>query len=374
MVEPQLPKLMTWVRFPSPAPKPGPPTLNRPQQFSTALLAWYDRSGRKDLPWHQDRDPYRIWVSEIMLQQTQVSTVIPYFQRFIERFPNIAALADAPLDEVLHLWTGLGYYARARNLHRAAPQIMAAFGGTFPRQLDQVCSLPGVGRSTAGAILAFAFNQRHPILDGNVKRVLARLHRVSGWPGQREVEKELWQLADRYTPQQRVADYTQAIMDLGATLCRRRKPLCGECPVAPYCAALAQGDAEAFPQRKPKTEKPTRYTYFVMVQHQGQVLLEQRPPSGVWGGLWVFPQTMESAAIAEEMQQRFGLQIELEAAWPTFRHSFTHFHLEITPMPARLRGSADRVMENTGLVWYKPNSPDARGLAAPVKQLLARMR
>lgn len=342
--------------------------------FSRQVLAWYDRYGRRDLPWHRGRDPYRIWVSEIMLQQTQVNTVIPYYGRFMQALPTIAALARASMDQVLHLWTGLGYYARARNLQQAARRIMDQHHGAFPSTMAEVRALPGIGPSTAGAILAFAFDQRHPILDGNVKRVLTRVHRLPGWPGNRSVELELWELADRHTPSTRVADYTQAIMDLGATVCRRRRPLCDACPVQRLCAAHAHGDMEAFPHPRPRSTKPVKSTHFVMIQAADRVLLERRPPAGVWGGLWAFPEVSDPALVTSAMAQRFGLTVEPQPAWPSFRHSFTHFHLDITPQPVRLRGRSQRVMENPALVWYNPKIPDARGLAAPVKRLLQQLR
>ena len=234
--------------------------------FTDRLLAWYDRHGRKDLPWHQNRSAYAIWVSEIMLQQTQVSTVIPYFYRFVERFADIEALAAASLDEVLHYWTGLGYYARARNLHNTARIIVERHHGRFPRDYETVQTLPGIGASTAGAILAFASGQRHVILDGNVKRVLARYHAIDGWPGRRDVATQLWDLADRHTPGTRVRAYTQAIMDLGATVCRRARPDCVRCPVRLGCRALALGAARRYPAARPRRSLPTRTTAMIMIQ------------------------------------------------------------------------------------------------------------
>ncbi len=341
--------------------------------FAEKLLAWYDRYGRKELPWHAGRDPYRIWVSEIMLQQTQVATVVPYFERFMARFPTVAALAAAPMDDVLHLWTGLGYYARARHLHRAAQTIAADYGGRLPTTLDAWCALPGVGRSTAGAILAFAHDARHPILDGNVKRVLARVFRVCGWPGRRAVENTLWALAETHTPATRVAAYTQAIMDLGATVCRRR-PRCEACPVRGDCGAYRDGDPERYPAPAPRKPKPTRAVTMVMIRDgRATVLLERRPPSGIWGGLWGFPEVVDDD-VAAAIAQRFGLDIRTEQAWPPLEHSFTHFHLTITPQPAWLVGGAGRVMERRDVVWYNPDSPDTRGLAAPVKRLLQALR
>ncbi len=344
------------------------------EAFSTALFAWYDRHGRKDLPWTQSRDPYRIWVSEIMLQQTQVATVIPYYERFMACLPDITALARADLDEVLHLWTGLGYYARARNLKRAAEQIVAEHGGKFPQDIEQVCALPGIGRSTAGAILAFAFGQRHAILDGNVKRVLARYHAIIAPPGA-ALDKILWRLSEAHTPQTRLADYTQAIMDLGATLCRRSRPLCADCPLARGCAAFAQDSPEAYPASRVRRIKPTKRVVMLMIRNnKGHVLLQQRPPAGIWGGLWGFPEYAVGGDAREFCREQLGLKVTVEPAWPSVPHSFSHFHLAITPQPARLIGSGGQVRENNATVWYNLKAPDARGLAAPVKRLLQQLQ
>ena len=343
--------------------------------IATSLLHWFDRHGRKDLPWQTVRDPYRIWVSEIMLQQTQVATVIPYYYRFLERFPDIASLARASQDEVLHLWTGLGYYARGRNLHKAAQAIVSDHGGKFPADLTTVCTLPGIGRSTGSAILAFAYGQRHPILDGNVKRVLTRYHALDGWPGRRDVELNLWRLAEQHTPTTRIQDYTQAIMDLGATLCRRSQPQCARCPLAATCRAHAQGNAVAYPTRKPRKALPQKYTSMIMIRDpRGHVLLQQRPPAGIWGGLWGFPECAPDNDAGAWCRETLGIAVAAEAPWPNLRHSFTHFHLHITPIPARLLGASGKIMEPEGAVWYNLSLPDARGLAAPVKNLLEQLR
>lgn len=341
--------------------------------FTDRLLAWYDRHGRKDLPWHQNRSAYAIWVSEIMLQQTQVSTVIPYFHRFMERFPDITALAAGSLDEVLHYWTGLGYYARARNLHKTARLIVERHHGRFPRDYETVQTLPGIGASTAGAILAFAFGRRHVILDGNVKRVLARYHALDGWPGKRDVATRLWDLADRHTPHTRVRAYTQAIMDLGATVCRRTRPDCAHCPVRTGCRALALGAPQRYPAVRPRRSLPTRTTAMIMIQDRGgRVLLQRRPPAGLWGGLWGFPEC-GTENIGAWCQQALGLRVELDTPWPPLRHSFSHFHLQIIPIAARVVDSG-KVMENPETLWYNPNQPDERGFAAPVKRLLQQLR
>lgn len=351
------------------------PTAIEARRLRHRLLRWYERHGRKNLPWQRSRDPYRVWVSEIMLQQTQVSTVIPYYERFLKRFPDIRSLARADLDGVLHHWTGLGYYARARNLKQAAEVIVREHGGRFPRAIEQVSDLPGIGRSTAGAILAFAFGQRHPILDGNVKRVLSRLHAIESPVTQRDTEKKLWALAEHYTPGTHVSAYTQAIMDLGATLCRPRKPDCEACPLAADCRAHALGSPEKFPVRARRKTLPVKHTLMLMIRDaRGRVLLAQRPPTGLWGGLWGFPECAPEDSVPTFCRDTFGLKIKTEAAWPAVRHGFSHFHLHITPIPARLTGTSTTAMENAPTVWYNPRKPDARGLAAPVKQLLQLLR
>ena len=339
--------------------------------LSNKLLAWYDQHGRHDLPWQQPRSPYRVWISEIMLQQTQVTTVLPYFERFVQQFPDILALANAAQDDVLHLWTGLGYYARARNLHKAAQQIRDQHHGLFPQDFDAVLALPGIGRSTAGAILAQAHQQRHPILDGNVKRVLTRLYAIEGWPGSKQVENRLWQLADEHTPQTRLADYTQAIMDLGATLCRRSQPRCEHCPLQADCKAHQLGTPSAFPHPKPRKAMPVRQTRMLILRDtQGQVLLQQRPPAGIWGGLWSFPECPAESDVTTWCAEHLDLAIaELQPA-PAFRHTFSHFHLDITPIHAQVQPIGHAAMEPSKIVWYNTRLPDARGLPAPVKALL----
>ncbi|MHB8535462.1 MAG: A/G-specific adenine glycosylase [Sulfuricaulis sp.] len=338
------------------------------------LLAWYDRHGRKTLPWKSRRDPYRIWVSEIMLQQTQVATVIPYFKRFIARFPDLRALARARTDAVLHLWTGLGYYARARNLHRAAQTVVREHDGAFPRTFEAVADLPGIGRSTAGAILALAFGQRQPILDGNVKRVLARYHAIDTPLKQRATEERLWQLAEKHTPRKRVADYTQAIMDLGATLCTRAQAQCPHCPLRRTCRAFQLGAPQDYPVRTAVRRAPVKATRMLMIHDdRGRVLLQRRPPAGLWGGLWGFPECTDADA-RRWCHKTLGLDIRTGAPWPKLRHSFSHFHLDITPIPAQVMGGTDRAMENAEAVWYNVRRPDERGFSAPVKRLLEQLR
>jgi len=347
--------------------------LNNTTQFSRRLLSWFEQNGRKDLPWQQNPTAYRVWVSEIMLQQTQVATVIPYFNRFMQQFPDVKSLAAALQDEVLKYWSGLGYYARARNLHRAARQLIREHGGQFPADLDSLMSLPGIGRSTAGAILALACGQRGVILDGNVKRVLARYHAVSGWPGKRAVADQLWLLADEHTPRKRIAEYTQAIMDLGATLCTRTKPGCGLCPLQEKCLAFAAGNPQVFPQPRPKTRRPVRTAQFLILQNgQGEVLLRKRPDHGIWGGLWSFPELPDHLSLDEYFQAQGLRVLEKHKNLATFKHQFTHFELHIEPLliQAEANGNGVREMEEQPGVWYKTGTELPGGCPAPVIQLL----
>jgi len=326
------------------------------------------------------QDPYKTWLSEIMLQQTQVTTVIDYYQRFMATFPNVTALANASTDEVLHLWTGLGYYARARNLHKTAGIIAQQYDGQFPTDFEQVLALPGIGKSTAGAILAFSEQQRWPILDGNVKRVLARVYAVEGWYGIKSVEQTFWQLAEQNTPQEHVDVYTQAIMDFGATLCTRSKPNCQACPFSTECQAYLSNRVGEFPFSKPKKAKPVKQTYMLLIKNdEGAVLLKQRPPAGIWGGLWCPP---EIDSLNNELKvgtfELDGLVIQSETPLTSFRHTFSHYHLDITPVPATIAEAQSSYQSNdtatTGEsinhVWYNPDSPAQLGLAAPVKKLL----
>ena len=347
-----------------------------PHGFAAAVLDWYDRHGRKSLPWQQERTPYRVWVSEVMLQQTQVATVIPYFERFMARFPSVTALADAELDAVLHLWSGLGYYARARNLHKAACMVRDVHAGVFPTVFDVIQALPGIGRSTAGAILALACDQRQPILDGNVKRVLARFHAVEGWPGETAVLARLWEYAERYTPQRRVADYTQAMMDLGATLCTRARPGCAQCPLMVECRAYSADAVTRYPAPRPGRELPIRTTHMLLLRNaRGEVLLQQRPPQGIWGGLWSFPEVAEPTVIGAWCEQTLGWSVAGLEAWPALRHTFSHFHLEITPWLVQVgENRARAVLEGQPTVWYNTRSENTRGLAAPVQRLLERLQ
>ena len=340
-------------------------------ELAAALLPWFRQHGRHDLPWQQDASPYRVWVSEIMLQQTQVKTVIPYFIRFVERFPDAGALADAPLDRVMHLWTGLGYYARARNMHRAAQVIARDFAGRLPDDLNALVALPGIGRSTAGAIMTLGHGRRAPILDGNVKRVLARFYGIYGWPGHREVEKRLWELAGRETPQRETAAYTQAIMDLGATVCTRSGPRCADCPLASGCHAFRYGEQQLLPTGRTKTSLPVRRIFFAVLENeQGEILLEKRPPAGIWGGLWSFPEYSSDTELVDWIKTRAVLVSEALTTLPQIRHSFSHFHLDITPVKAVIRDKADTIGDNEAFLWYAPEHGPEIGMAAPVKALM----
>lgn len=343
--------------------------------FSARLLTWYGHHGRHGLPWQSDRTPYRVWLSEIMLQQTQVGTVIAYFERFVTHYPQVAALAAAAQDEVLHLWSGLGYYSRARNLHRCAQLVMEGHDGEFPQDIEALIALPGIGRSTAAAILAQACELPHAILDGNVKRVLARYHAVDGWPGESAVEKRLWQLAEQHLPTQSVRDYTQAIMDLGATLCTRSRPRCGDCPLAGDCAALASSRVAEFPRARPKRVMPRRSTVFLVIENErGEVLLERRPPSGIWGGLWCFPEAAHEDALATRLAALGLHNGRIAARLPSIAHSFTHFHLNIQPLRVSADSGAFEVRDDAALRWYSPADSTRIGLPAPVTRLLASLR
>ncbi|TDG15629.1 A/G-specific adenine glycosylase [Seongchinamella unica] len=344
-----------------------------PNNFATRILAWFDHHGRHDLPWQRDISPYRVWVSEIMLQQTQVKTVIPFFDRFMAAFPTVDALAAAPEDEVLHLWTGLGYYARARNLHKAARQVCEQRGGEFPTDVEGLMALPGIGRSTAGAIVSIAQGRRAAILDGNVKRVLARYHAIAGWPGKTAVHNALWDIAEAYTPGERCADYTQGMMDLGATVCTRSSPQCQRCPLVGDCAAHRLGREGDFPGKKPKKTLPVRRTRFLMLRDSdGCAWLEKRPSPGIWGGLWCFPEG-EDLDPERWCLDRTGRKPDAVETWPEFRHTFSHYHLEIVPILVELDAKPGWVMEADRQLWYNVRQPPQIGLAAPVADLLEQL-
>ena len=340
-------------------------------EFAARVLGWYDAHGRNDLPW-QGAGAYGVWISEIMLQQTQVQTVIPYYERFLASFPGVVALADAHIDEVLGHWSGLGYYARARNLHKAAAAIRDDHDGEFPQDFDDVVALPGIGRSTAGAILAQAFGQRHAILDGNVKRVLARHSAVSGWPGKTSVANELWDLAERHTPAGRVDAYTQAIMDIGATVCTRTKPICDACPVAQDCDARLAGTIADHPGRKPRKEKPLKRTTMVMAVQDDALYLERRPPAGIWGGLWSLPEVEENG-VGDWCRQVLASDGTDAQAWDPLRHSFSHYDLDIYPVVVNVDGAA-RTAADDDSTWHSLHTAPPGGMAAPVQKLIDELK
>ena len=337
--------------------------------FANALLAWFDRHGRHDLPWQHPRDAYRVWLSEIMLQQTQVATVIPYFQRFVTQLPTLRDLAAADEDAVLALWSGLGYYRRARFLHRAAQLCVERHAGQMPHDFEALAALPGIGRSTAGAILAQAFGLRFPILDGNVKRVLTRFHGISGHPGEREIEKRLWKHADEHTPAERTADYTQAIMDLGATVCVRTRPLCSACPVRAECVAQRDHLTAQLPTPKPGKAIPTRSTVMLILRDgDGRVMLRRRGPQGVWSGLWSLPEAEDNDGAWREAQR--SARIEDAQSLTPFMHVFSHYRLHIQPLLFDQVTPARAIADNADLRWCAIAELTSLGLPAPVRSLL----
>jgi len=338
--------------------------------FAAHVLEWSDRNGRKDLPWQKDPTPYRVWVSEIMLQQTQVNTVVPYYERFMASFPDVETLAASGVDDVLHHWSGLGYYARARNLHKAAEILVSEYAGTFPDDIDDVTGLPGIGRSTAGAVLSLSRNQRHPILDGNVKRVLARFYAVEGWPGQLKVARKLWAYAEQNTPGDNVAAYTQAMMDLGATVCTRTRPNCTLCPLSNDCAAHAAGCETEFPGKKPRKKKPRRSTHMILVRRDDALYLEKRPPSGIWGGLYSFPELDSADQALDWCRQNLNTDTVAVESLQMLSHSFTHFDLDIHPIAVRVTCDPG-VAGESDAIWYRPDTPQQVGIAAPVQQLIS---
>jgi len=343
--------------------------LTEAAPFSERLLAWWQDHGRHDLPWQHPRTPYRVWISEVMLQQTQVATVIPYFERWMARFPDLATLGEAPEDEVLAHWAGLGYYARARNLHDMARECVERFGGELPADPEVLASLPGIGQSTANAIVSQAHDRPLPILDGNAKRVLARHAAVTGWPGQPSVARELWQAAEARLPDTRGADYTQAIMDLGATLCSPRDPACEACPVSGDCSALAAGTIAEYPGSRPAKTVKEQVLFLLLWFRGDSLLLERRPPSGIWGGLWCPPQGETPAALA----RRFGLDAGDLSALPERTHRLTHRLLRITPLQTRTAASGREVECGGQLAWQPATAWPSLGLPKPVAALLAEL-
>ncbi len=345
-----------------------------PTDFATKVIEYYHAHGRKHLPWQNTQDPYRIWLSEIMLQQTQVTTVIPYFERFIESFPTVTDLAQATDDQVMQHWSGLGYYSRARNLHKAAKIIHSEFAGQFPQDPDTIETLPGIGRSTAGAIASFAFEQPTAILDGNVKRVLARSYAIEGWPGNGKVLKALWQRAEANTPKQETAAYNQAMMDLGAVVCTRSKPDCPNCPLSKHCLAYHNDTIEQYPGKKPKKARPSKSVYWLInisdANDQAKVLLHKRPPSGIWGGLWALPEVAQSGTTSGDLQT-------LEP----FVHKFSHYDLQVQPLLVTSKAdkalveknSHTSIMEPAQADWFSLNQLSEIGLPTPVSKLLMKL-
>jgi len=338
--------------------------------FSERVVAWQRRHGRRELPWQNTRDPYRIWLSEIMLQQTQVSAVIPYYERFVHAFPDIGTLAAAPLERVLELWSGLGYYSRARNLHRCAQQIVTDHGGEFPGDPERAALLPGIGRSTAAAICAFAFGARNAILDGNVKRVLARHAGIEGFPGERLVEKRLWEVATARLPETAIEHYTQGMMDLGATICVRSRPVCALCPVSADCVALATHRTGSLPAPRPKKELPQRAVTMLLLTRHDSVLVERRPSSGIWGGLWSLPELPPGVSAESYCTTRFAAAVHAERPLSSIEHGFTHYRLTITPQPCRVVAWNERA-EEPGLLWLPLTEAKSAALPAPIKKMLA---
>ncbi len=334
--------------------------------FAERLIAWQKTAGRHDLPWQKTRDPYLIWLSEIMLQQTQVATVIPYFERFLARFPTLRALAEAPPEAVIEHWAGLGYYARARNLHRCAQQLVAVDGEKWPISTEQLSALPGIGRSTAAAIAAFAFGQRAAILDGNVKRVLCRHFGIEGFPGQAAVERELWALAERLLPDAGIEAYTQGLMDLGATVCTRSRPRCGDCPLATSCLARQEDRQDELPAARPRPKLPERRAGFVLISDGQRLLLERRPPHGLWGGLLVPPEGEAAAVLA-----RLGLNAENQRALAPLKHAFTHFRLTLEPVLCVVKPMA--TVNEADLQWVAIESAATAGVPTPIRMLIERI-
>lgn len=341
----------------------------KPPSFSDRLLGWWDRHGRKDLPWQHPRTPYRVWISEIMLQQTQVTTVIPYFEKWVAAFPGIRALANAPLDEVLAHWAGLGYYARARNLHKTATVCAENHNGNLPATAEDLCALPGIGLSTANAIISQSTDQPAAVLDGNVRRVLARHAAVEGWSGKTAVQKRLWAEAESRLPESRGADYTQAVMDLGATVCTRSNPKCGACPVKADCLALSQSRVNELPTPKPATRVTEQVVHMLVLQDKrGRVLLQRRPPAGVWGGLWCLP----AGQTKEELEMGLGFSFESTRALPTFEHRLSHIKMSIKPA-LLTEISPTQVKCTTDQGWFDADEQAALGLPKPVTELLTKL-
>ncbi len=348
-----------------------PHACPRDERFARSVVAWQRQHGRHDLPWQRLRDPYQVWLSEVMLQQTQVATVMAYFKRFVSRFPDVGALAAAAEDEVLAQWSGLGYYARARNLHRAAREVQARYAGRFPAQFDDIAALPGIGRSTAGAIAVFAFGQPHAVVDGNVKRVLSRCFGIEGYPGDRKVSDALWALAQRLLPQRDVEAYTQGLMDLGARVCTRGKPNCPACPLAVDCVVRAQGRAGAVPAPRPRKPLPRRATTMLILSCGADVLLEKRPSPGIWGGMWSFPECPDGADVVQACHVRFGAEVSRVDTLAPVEHTFTHFILTINPHVCRVTRLECLAPAHR---WFAAEAATSSAIPAPVRRLLLQLQ
>ncbi len=346
-------------------------------EISTLLLPWFDLHGRKNLPWQQKVTPYRVWLSEIMLQQTQVNTVIPYFEKFLQSFATVTELADADLDQVLQYWAGLGYYARARNLHKTARLIRDEFDGEFPQTLQQLMGLPGIGQSTAGAIISLAFGQYGVILDGNVKRVLSRFYQVKGWYGINSVLKKLWLLAEQQTPSNHSAFYNQAMMDLGSMICTRSQPLCKDCPLSTLCGSFQAGTQTLFPESKPKKIKPQKHRWFLLHRFADKLLLERRPEQGIWGGLWSLPEIEELNLLQGWQIEQSGESVEYtNIREKMLKHQFTHFDLtislvEINVDESFVKSQSAKVSENNRFKWVVRDEMNNLGMPTPVAKILS---
>lgn len=339
--------------------------------FAARLIRWHQHHGRHDLPWQKSVDPYPVWLSEVMLQQTQVATVVPYYERFLQHFPDLDALAAAPLPEVMALWSGLGYYARARNLHACARTVVREHGGRFPHDADAIALLPGIGRSTANSIATFCFGAQAPILDGNVKRVLCRAFGIEGFPGAGAVEKQLWTLATELMPRRDGGTYNQAQMDLGAMICTRTKPRCGTCPLNDICVAMKTGRTGELPSPKPRKAVPRREAILLVLQDGCRILMETRPPTGIWGGLLSLPELPAGTKAGEWAAQKFGCRVITVSPAPTIDHAFSHFRLHITPLLLYVEPLA--VAMEPGLQWVARDELSQAGLPAPVRRILERL-
>ncbi|WP_354623321.1 A/G-specific adenine glycosylase [Psychromonas sp. MME2] len=343
------------------------------EDFSQRIIQWQQQHGRHHLPWQQDKSLYKTWISEVMLQQTQVATVIPYFKKFMRAFPTISYLANAPIDEVLHHWTGLGYYARARNLHKAAQFIRDNFNGEFPQDFQQVLALPGIGRSTAGAILSLTLGKHFAILDGNVKRVLTRHQAIEGWTGEKRVENQLWTLAEKVTPSEQCHIFNQAMMDMGAMICTRSKPKCTTCPVNSDCKAYQSNTMSCYPTAKAKKKIPVKHAFmlvlYTVTDQQISVQLTKRPPAGIWGGLWCFPE-LSKLESSQELLQDMGVTQYKQILLPSFRHTFSHYHFDISPVLIKVGSIEYQQIREENTLWYNLNTPQKVGLATATKKIL----